>query len=229
MLSRPLSSRCAFSALALCFAALLLFFDAPAARAQAGPADAPESCQFASEKRLDLDSSTLVGSGDPVLGNPEADLTLVEFFDPNCAHCARFHPVMKEVMRKYGDRAKLYMHPFPLWKYSLPQIQAMLLAGEQGKYYDMIDAQMQTLYRDGMSRARLGALADSLGMARAPFVQALREGRKAKAVLALHRQGRRAGVESTPTLAIGERVVAPASRTAGCIGQLIEEELAGRE
>lgn len=228
MLSRPLSSRCAFSALALCFAALLLF-DAPAARAQAGPADAPESCQFASEKRLDLDSSTLVGSGDPVLGNPEADLTLVEFFDPNCAHCARFHPVMKEVMRKYGDRAKLYMHPFPLWKYSLPQIQAMLLAGEQGKYYDMIDAQMQTLYRGGMSRARLGALADSLGMDRAPFVQALREGRKAKAVLALHRQGRRAGVESTPTLAIGKRVVAPASRTAGCIGQLIEEELAGRE
>ena len=71
-------------------------------------------------------------------------------------------------------------------------------------------------YKDGLE-----ALADTTG--------AVYTGLQNNRGLALHRQGRRAGVESTPTLAIGRRVVAPASRTAGCIGQLIEEELAGRE
>lgn len=57
-----------------------------------------------------------VSSEDHILGNPDADVVIVEYSDFECPFCARFHPTMENIMEEYGARGKVawvYRH-FPL-------------------------------------------------------------------------------------------------------------------
>jgi protein-disulfide isomerase len=54
--------------------------------------------------------------GDPasgVLGNPDAKLTLVEFFDYNCGYCRRGHGDIVEVLERFPD-VKVVLRQFPI-------------------------------------------------------------------------------------------------------------------
>ncbi len=183
-----------------------------------------QSCGF--NGQLNMNPEQLAKS-EPVQGNTEADLLLVEFFDPNCPHCQDFKPVMDQVMEQYGDRVRYYKQPVPLWQFSRPQIQAILLAKQQGKYYDMIDAQLTSSYagKGGMTTDQLASLAEEIGIDGDWMREKLNSGDMQAAVNRLPYEARKAGVQSTPTLAIGGKVVG--NRSAACIGQLIEQELSG--
>ena len=187
----------------------------------AGPALA-QSCGFNGQLQMNPEQ---LAESEPVQGNVDADLLLVEFFDPNCPHCQDFKPVMDQVMEQYGDRVRYYKQPVPLWQFSRPQIRAILLAKQQGKYYDMIDAQLTSpnAGRGGMTTDQLVSLAEGIGMDPDWMREKLNSGDMQAAVNRLPYEARKAGVQSTPTLAIGRKIVG--NRSAACIGQLIEREL----
>lgn len=44
----------------------------------------------------------------PVIGNPEGDVTVVEFFDYNCPYCKRAAPVVKNVIAGDSDVRVVY-------------------------------------------------------------------------------------------------------------------------
>lgn len=184
------------------------------------------ACQYDPSSALSVEPDQLVSFQDPMLGNPDADVTVVEFFDPNCSHCQAFHPVMKEVVAEYRDDIKFYGIPFPLWQYSLNQIEAMILAAQQDKYYEMIDLQLSQGITRGMSDQQLIQLADSLDLNMEEFAPALKNDSVRRRALYYRKRGEDAGIQSTPTVAINGRVVAGESRTVECLGQLIEQELA---
>lgn len=181
-----------------------------------------QNCSFSDT--LQTNPETLA-ENEPVQGTPAADLLLVEFFDPNCPHCQKFKPVMEEVMSTYGDRVRYYKQPVPLWQFSRPQIRAILLAKEKGKYYEMIDAQLTSpnAGQGGLSTDQIVALAEQIGIDPSWMRSQMEANAKQSAVNRLPYEARRAGVDSTPTLAIGRKVVG--NRSATCIGQLIEQEL----
>lgn len=189
------------------------------------PSVQAQQCSFSGT--LNTNPEQLADS-EPVKGNPDADLLLIEFFDPNCPHCQHFKPVMDKVMSKYGDRVRYYKQPVPLWQYSRPQIQAMFLAKEKGKYYEMVDAQLESPKADknGMTTDQIVSVAEEIGIDPDWMRSKLESNAKQEAVNRLPYEARSAGVESTPTLAIGNKVVE--TRTAGCIGRLIEQELGSR-
>jgi protein-disulfide isomerase len=171
-----------------------------------------------------------LAQGEPVQGNADAELLLTEFFDPNCPHCQRFKPVMDKVMAKYGDRVRYYKQPLPLWPFSRPQVQAMLLAKDKGKYYEMIDAQLTSpnAGKGGMTTDQIVGLAENIGIDPSWMRSQLQSNAKQSAINRLPYEARQAGVNSTPTLAIGQKVVG--SRSPSCIGTLIEQELSsGRQ
>lgn len=188
------------------------------------PPVAAQSCSFDGQIQVDPEQ---LAEGGAVQGNPEADLLLVEFFDPNCPHCRRFHPVMKQVMEAHGDEVRLYKHPLPLGQFSINQIRGLLLAQQKGAYYEMVDAQLTSPHagKDGMTIDQVVALAEDIGLDPTWMRTQLNDSSVMRAqVRRLMYNAQKAGIRSTPTLAVGRKaVVGP--RSAECIGRLVEQEL----
>lgn len=190
------------------------------------PAAAQSQCSF--KGKLKISPRNIMSDSDPVLGNPSADVLLIEFFDPNCHHCRRIHSVMKDVMKKYGDRVKFYMHPIPAWRYSIRQIEALLLAKEKGKYYEMIDQQLENQQKRGLSVDQIAAMADSIGIDPSWMRDRLKRQAVRKQVGRRSYQAQKAGVKNAPTLAIGRKIIS-SSQPTSCIGRLIERTLKNRK
>ena len=56
---------------------------------------------------------TIVES-DHIRGNPQAEITLVEFSDMQCPFCSRFHPTALQALKEYGDKMRWVYKHFPL-------------------------------------------------------------------------------------------------------------------
>ena len=84
--------------------------------------------------------------GDMALGDPNAPVTLIEFFSLTCPHCERFHKnVYNRLKAEYIDTGRLryIARDFPL---NLPAVQAALLARCAGRdrYFTFVDVLFQT-------------------------------------------------------------------------------------
>lgn len=187
----------------------------------------PQQCNYAPGQSLNVSADQLVSFQDPKVGAADSPVTVIEFFDPNCSHCQAFHPVMKEVMSRYSDRVTFVMKPFPLWPYSVNQVEAMVLAGrqDQSKFYEMIDAQIERGVTDGLSDQQLIEIAEEIDLDVEQFAQALENDDARNRALYYAKMGEKFGISSTPTLVINGRVVAPASRTVECTSALIDDQL----
>lgn len=92
---------------------------------------------------LDAERETLERDPNaPVLGNPEGNVTVVEFFDYNCPYCRRATPELTGLLE--GDaNVRLVMREWPiLSEGSVYAARAALAAREQGKYQEMHEALM---------------------------------------------------------------------------------------
>lgn len=79
-------------------------------------------------------AAILHDDGDPVLGNPQGDVTVVEFFDYRCPYCKRAFPGVMETVRGDGH-IRLVLKEFPiLGAASQAAARAALASIKQGKY-----------------------------------------------------------------------------------------------
>ena len=70
----------------------------------------------------------------PVLGNPDGDVTVVEFFDYNCPYCRRVKPSV-EALLEQDKNVRLVYREWPiLGEGSVFAARAALASREQGKY-----------------------------------------------------------------------------------------------
>ena len=182
-------------------------------------------CGYDPAEKLDTKASNLISLQDPYLGNPGSGVVVVEFFDPNCSHCQEFHSTMKELVDRYKEEVLFYMKPYPLWDYSIPQLVALRLAAQQGKFYEMVDKQFAHQEQGGLSNDELAELAGEIGMNEGKFVRQLQSDELRQEVLQQKELLTRAGISSTPTLAVGNRVLSRQSRYFACLSRLIEKEL----
>jgi len=51
---------------------------------------------------------------DPFLGNPEAELVIVEFIDYKCPVCKEFSSILHRINSSFGDKVKIIIRDFPL-------------------------------------------------------------------------------------------------------------------
>lgn len=51
---------------------------------------------------------------DHIRGNPNAQITIVEFSDFQCPFCRRFHPTVQQALAEYGDQIRWVYKHFPL-------------------------------------------------------------------------------------------------------------------
>ena len=84
--------------------------------------------------------------GDMALGDPNAPVTLIEFFSLTCPHCEWFHKnVYNRLKPEYVDTGRLryIARDFPL---NMPAVQAAILARCAGRdrYFTFVDVLFQT-------------------------------------------------------------------------------------
>jgi protein-disulfide isomerase len=79
----------------------------------------------------------------PVTGNPDGDVTLVEFFDYNCPYCRRVAPVVAEAEAVDPQLRIVYKESPILGPGSVFAAKAALAAHRQGLYFALHEALMQ--------------------------------------------------------------------------------------
>ncbi|WP_226886559.1 DsbA family protein [Nisaea nitritireducens] len=99
---------------------------------------------------------------DPVIGNPDGDVTVVEFFDYQCGYCKRMvDPVLQ--LLKQDPNVRWVMKEFPiLGPASVTAAQASIAADKQGAYSAFHVALMK--YRGRLSDAVIFQTATEVGL-----------------------------------------------------------------
>jgi protein-disulfide isomerase len=134
-----------------------------------------------------------VSASDHRAGPEDAPVTLVEYGDYECPHCAAAHPIVREVRRQLGKRLRFVFRHFPLSNmhpHAERAAEAAEAAAAQGKFWEMHDA----LFAEPGARA--------LGLDLARFEGEL--GSRVHQARVQHdfQSGVRSGVNGTPTFFI---------------------------
>jgi len=145
--------------------------------------------------------------GAAFLGDKNAPLTVVEFFDYQCPFCARHvRETLPQIERDYIKTGKLkyVIRDFPIESIH-PQAfkahEAVRCAGEQQKYWDMharLLANPQTLSGNGLE-----GHAKTLGLDVPSFQLCMDSGKHAAGVRLDHAEGSKVGVNGTPSFFLG--------------------------
>ncbi|MEM9433008.1 MAG: DsbA family protein [Pseudomonadota bacterium] len=170
-------------------------------RAREAEAQAARAAEVLSSQRdlLERDPNA------PVLGNPDGDVTLVEFFDYNCGFCKQVFPRVKALIDE-DPNLRVVMREWPiLSEGSIEAARLSLAAREQGMYNEFHDALMASRGRAGEATAL--RIAEDLGL----DVDKLKED-AASDVISAHIDTSRAlsealGVSGTPAFVIGSEIV----------------------
>ncbi|MEM8849057.1 MAG: DsbA family protein [Pseudomonadota bacterium] len=154
----------------------------------------------------------------PVFGNPDGDITVVEFFDYNCPYCRRAGPEIDALIAA-DDNVRVVYREFPiLGDGSVFAARAALAAREQGLYPEMHKALMAARGRVDersvmMVAAEVGLDLDQLRVdMEAPEVQA-----HIDTTLQLAQQ---LGFNGTPAFVVGESL-APGLLTTDQLQEMI--------
>ncbi|MDH3520066.1 MAG: thioredoxin domain-containing protein [Myxococcales bacterium] len=197
--------------------------DEASARHPEAGADLVDRCGYDRKRPRVENYRDLVDFADPSMGNPDAPVLVIEFFDLNCPHCKALQPVMREVVAANGGAARFVLRPFVLGQQSFVQTEALLAAAQQNRYFEMLEAQLERQKRGGLSLDELRAIATEIGMDAEAMAGQIREGSFRQAILRQREAARAAGVTSVPAVMINGRWVSPFSRNAACLTQLIAE------
>jgi protein-disulfide isomerase len=193
-----------------------------AATARADTTQVAEGCYYDSEKSPVENPSSLVDFQDPSQGNADAPVTIVEYFDPNCPHCKTMHEVMKQAVEQYGDEAQFVYKPMPLWGFSVPQIEALYAAAQEGKFIPMLEAQYARQQQGGLSMDQLRAIAREIDMNPDVLASRVEQNTYRSQIMQQRQRAIEIGVDSTPTILVNGRFVDGRSRTLRCIGEFID-------
>ena len=88
-----------------------------------------------------LPTDVALVADDHILGNPNANVQLIEYADFQCPGCAAFHPLVNQIVGEYKDKiAYTYRHfPLPQHQHAKIMARASEAAANQGKFWEMYD------------------------------------------------------------------------------------------
>lgn len=138
------------------------------------------------------------------LGNKDAKVTLVEFSDFECPYCAAARPVLEDFV-KGRPNVRLCMMPFPLQQHAnaLYAGQAVLFARDAGKFWPVHDALFD--HQLSLGEDVIKRLLTRQGLDVKAFEKAVESKKYLGELEASKEAGKKAGVESTPSLYVNGR------------------------
>jgi Na+/H+ antiporter NhaA len=142
---------------------------------------------------------------DHVRGPMEAPVTLVEYGDFECPYCGQAEPVVRELLRDFGDVRYVWRH-LPLsdvHPHAQLAAEAAEAAGEQGAFWEMHDLLLD--HQDRLGASDVVGHAEELGLDVERFADQLRDHAGAARVAEDVDSADLSGVSGTPTFFINGR------------------------
>ena len=141
-------------------------------------------------------------------GNPNGDVTVVEFFDYNCGYCRRALPELVKLIGS-DDKVRIVFKELPIFgEESEWAAKAALAAGKQGKYFEM----HQKMYAAPGKADKEKALrvAAEIGLDVPQLEKDMDDPSIAKALEETKDLAQKLGLQGTPLDLIGDRMIAGA-------------------
>lgn len=156
----------------------------------------------------------------PVLGNPEGDVTVVEFFDYNCPYCRRVKPEMEALLAADSNVRIVYREWPILGEGSVFAARAALASRNQGKYEEFHWAMMELNQR--AEEASVLRIAEDIGLDIAQLRRDMNGPEIEEHIQTSMRLAQSLGFNGTPSFVIGESL-APGLIQADQMIQLVEQ------
>jgi protein-disulfide isomerase len=149
-----------------------------------------------------LDSTRIPVGASPILGNPGALVTIVEFGDFECPFCLRAERTLSELRTRYGSDVRIVWknNPLPFHSHSQIAAEAAMAAGAQGRFWEMHDVLFANQY--SLDRAQLLRYAAQIGLDVARFTRDLDTHVYAAQIAADQTLARTLSASGTPTFFI---------------------------
>ena len=159
----------------------------------------------------------------PVLGNPEGDVVMVEFFDYRCPYCKTVAKMVKDEVASDGN-VRLVMKEFPiLGPQSVQAARAALAAAMQDKYEVFHFALM--IQPGDMSDAHIETVAEQVGLDVPRMRRDMTSNEIEDALARNVALAETIGIRGTPAFIIGKTLV-PGAIDTETLRQIIAEERA---
>jgi len=173
----------------------------------------------AAQKAIQENQAALMSDPEsPIAGNPNGDVTIVEFSDYQCPYCKRAHGAVKSVLAADG-KVRLVFKDLPiLGEPSRIAALAALASRAQNKHLALHDALME--YSGKLDRDKILEIAGSVGLDIAQLQKDM-DDPKLKTIIDRNMALAQAlGVRGTPAFVIGNQFV-PGAVDADTLKQLI--------
>lgn len=154
---------------------------------------------------VDVQGVLGVAEGDWVKGNPEAQITIVEYADYQCLACASYQPLVKRIVEEYSDNLKVVYRHFPLGTIhstAFNAAKASEAAGNQDKFWEMHDmlfAKQEEWSDEKNAKDNFFGYAENLGLDIEKFKSDFESDEVKERVEKDLFDGQRLGVSATPT------------------------------
>ncbi|PYG31755.1 protein-disulfide isomerase [Pelagimonas varians] len=168
----------------------------------AGQARADETLVSDNADALYSDGFSWVG------GNPDGDITIVEFLDYRCGYCRKAHPEVAELVESDGN-IRLIVKEYPiLGEASLVSsrfaIAAQIVGGDEA--YEALHNGLITLTANP-GKGPLLRLADTLGLDGEAIWAQMDSEEVTRRIAETRALGQRMGINGTPSFAFGDQMV----------------------
>jgi len=140
----------------------------------------------------------------PMAGNPEGDVTVVEYFDYNCGYCKKAFADIRKIIDE-DKNVRVVFQEMPILSPSSRTMATLALAAHrQGKYFEMHTALMD--HRGSQSDEAFYKVAESIGL----DMDKMKAEVKAEEIMAEVQKtldmARELGIKGTPGFIIGDRI-----------------------
>jgi protein-disulfide isomerase len=161
-------------------------------------------------------------------GNPASMVAVEVFSDLQCPACRRTHEIVERpLLEEYGPSIAFHFRHFPLQSIHINariSAEAAECAADQGKFWEFIDDTY--LHQERISKEDHLQRANNLALDEELFKQCLDSHLKWNVVQADQKEGRKRGVNGTPTFFVnGERVNATLDELTAAIEQALGKTL----
>lgn len=161
-------------------------------------------------------------ANDPMTGNPNGKITVVEFFDYQCPHCIDMTPVIEGLVKKNPD-VKVVFKEFPIrGQMSELAARAALAAHAQGMYFELHKALMESK-QEPLTEDAIYNIAKTVGLDVTKLKAAMKSSAVDQQIKANYKLAQQLQLMGTPAFFIAKSDVSktsPASSVAFVPGQV---------